>query len=267
LQNFLDGLQIHVFLFFRRIENCVEKGFKIKQHKQMKKLITLYIVLSVFFTFCKKKENTAEQTPSTNTTGADNGVFLSVYNTIEFGDHSLYSDSTVQASFYDSPLSTHTIVSAGTVIVNSTTLVPFLNNVYSSSNQINLKNLNWQISGSGTITAGSFSYNPVYPLFSGALLLPDTVSKGSGFTFTINITNSNKPVYMTIGQSGTPISRTVTSFPSTVNVSANELAGFTSNSDFTIRLSMFNYSNLTFNSKQYAVNANRTYMKYCYLKP
>ncbi len=242
----------------------------------MKSIISFFLIVALFFTFCKKKEKSANEPTATNSTTStstttgdgDLGVFLSVYNTTKFGDNSLYLDSSVQASFYDSPLSTHTTITAGTVSVNSTTLLPFSNNIYSNTNQINLKNLNWQISGSGTITAGSFSYSPVYPGYTGSATLPDSVSKATGFSFTVNnITNTNKPVYIAIGQTGTPITKTVTTFPSTVSVSSSELAGFTSSADFTIRLSMFNYSNLTFNSKQYAVNANRTFLKYCYLKP
>ena len=98
----------------------------------------------MFFTFCKKKETTAEESPATNSTtgstttgGGDYGVFLSVYNTFDFGNNSFFNDSTVQASFYDSPLSTHTTITAGTVSVNSTTLASVGNNIYSNNNQIN----------------------------------------------------------------------------------------------------------------------------------
>jgi hypothetical protein len=233
----------------------------------------LFYLLSiiVFFTFCKKKDKASETaSPTNSTTGStvidgDHGTFLSVYNTSKFGNL-VFGDSIVQASFYDAPGMNQNIINAGTVSLNSVTLQPYANNVYSSTNQINLKNMSWQISGSGTITATNFSYTPIHPTYSGDGALPDTVT-ASGFTFNVTgITNINEPVYIAISQGSAPITKTVTSVPSTVSLSSSELAGFVINQDFTIRLSLFNYSHITLNSHQYGINANRTYQKSCFLK-
>src|ERR1043165_1108118 len=54
--------------------------------------------------------------------------------------------------------------------------------------------MNWNISGSGTIAATSFSYVPSYPNLNGAITIPDTVSQANGMNISIgalsNITNS-----------------------------------------------------------------------------
>lgn len=235
-----------------------------------KKVYILIFVIASFFTNCKKKEKTPETVATNTTTGfnvidGDHGTFLSVYNTSKFSNW-VFGDSIVQASFYDASGMNQNTINAGTVSVNSVTLQPYANNVYSSTSQINLKSLSWQISGSGTITATNFSYTPTHPTYGGDGALPDTVT-ASGFTFNVTgITNINEPVYVTISQGSSPITKTVTFVPSTVSLSSSELAGFVINQDFTIRLSLFNYSHITLNSHQYGINANRTYQKSCFLK-
>lgn len=234
--------------------------------------IILIIITFTFLLGCKKKESSPPANTTSSTGGApilsgDHGTFLSAYTTTDFGNNSFYLDSTVQASFYIAPSATNSIVSAGTVSVNNIVLSQYSNNVYNSSNQINLKTLSWQIAGSGTIAATNFSYVPVYPIYNGSALLPDTVTKTSGFTFSVTgISNVNDLVYITIGQSGTPITKTLTSTPAVVNVSTTELAAFSTGNGLFIRLTLFNYSYVTLNSKQYGINSNKTYMKYCYLK-
>jgi hypothetical protein len=234
------------------------------------KFIVLILIHLLLFTFCKdKKKKTEPQTPSNSNPvilSGDYGTFLSTYYTSDFGNNVFVNDSTVQATFYDSPLAGHSNILAGTVTVNSTLLTQFSNNIYSKTNQINLKQLNWQISGNGSITATSFSYTPLHPSYTGSFSLPDTVTKSNGFSFNLTgITNNNKPVYITIGQS-VAFTKTVTSIPSIVTVTPNDLSGFVINEPFSIRISMFNYSNITVNSVTYGINANRTYEKVCYIK-
>lgn len=234
------------------------------------KFIVLILIHLLLFTFCKDKKKKIEpQTPSNSNPiilSGDYGTFLSTYYTSDFGNNVFVNDSTVQATFYDSPLAGHSNILAGTVTVNSTFLTPFSNNVYSKTNQINLKQLNWQISGNGSITATSFSYTPLHPSYTGSSSLPDTVTKSNGFSFNLTgITNNNKPVYITVGQS-VAFTKTVTSIPSIVSVTPNDLSGFVINEPFSIRISIFNYSNITVNSVTYGINANRTYEKVCYIK-
>lgn len=233
-------------------------------------LVTI-IAGSLLFTFCKKKDKVAEQ-PSTNPTtvipSGDYGTFTSSYNGYEFADGSVYLDSAVQASFYDSPLFGHSNILAGVVSVNSKTLNVISNNFYSLSNQVNLKKLVWEITGSGTVTAGTFSYVPVYPVFTGANTIPDTITKANGMSFDlsgIDQTNSNFNLLM-IGQGGATITRTVTSGTQKISISSAELADFTAGAGFTIYLSLFNYTHIVFNNKYYGVNANRTFTKFAYIK-
>ncbi len=193
--------------------------------------LTLFIVLASFLiTSCKKKDSAEPDTQKniTTTIGGDYGTFVSTYNSYDLGNNIVYADSSVQAEFFDSPYSSHTNLSAGIVSVNGTTLNTISNYVYTSS-QVNLSNLNWQISGSGTITANSFYYTPSYPIYTGNNSLPDTVIKANGFSFNLNnLLNTNTATYITIAQSGvsSEITRLVSQIPSVVTITASELQNF-----------------------------------------
>lgn len=235
----------------------------------------LLFALGIFLFGCNKKDppaqsnaSTTGSTPVTSPTG-DYGTFLSVYNSNDIGGGMTFADSTIQATFYDSPNTNKTNISAGTVSVNATELTLWTSSVvYNKMNGINMKILTWQIAGSGTIAPASFSYTPSYPQYTGQNALPDTVTKSAGFTLNVNgIANTNKSSYISIGQSGaSTITRTVAANSATFTISANDLSSFSVNNYFNIRISMFNYANVSLNSKTYGINANRTHEKYCYLK-
>jgi len=238
-----------------------------------KSIIFFFFISMLIFVCCKKKDSTPPPPANSTTTGntiiaGDYGTFLSAYEVMQFGN-TFYIDSVINGHFYDAPGINPTAISAGTVSVNGTTLDLYPNPyVYLKTNQINLKTLNWQISGNGTITAVSFSYNPVHPAYTGYNMLPDTISKSSGFNFVLTgISNSNGTIYVSISQASISITRTAATSPATISLSPSDLANFIPGSDFNFRISLFNYSNITLNSKQYGINANRTFEKYIYLKP
>ncbi|MES2678347.1 MAG: hypothetical protein V4635_00615 [Bacteroidota bacterium] len=236
-----------------------------------KTLLILSCIL--FFAFCKKKDGDPEPSPTPVTTGTlpslntDNGMFTSFYNEIKWPNLPTYTDSLVQATFFISPGSYNAHINAGTVSVNTTTLNLTVNNIYTTSIPINLKNLNWQVNGNGTISACSFSYSPLYPSYNGANSLPDTLIKANGMSFDLNgLTNGNSSVVFSVGQGSISVSKMITSVPSTISLSAAESGSFLTNADFTIRLSAINYSSVTLNGNKYGINAGRTYLKVCYLK-
>jgi hypothetical protein len=239
----------------------------------MKKLILpAIIILFITLIACNKKESApAPATNNTTTTvGGDNGTFLSAYNVSQFGT-TFYTDSTINATFFDSPYSTHNNISAGVVSVNNTTLNATTSPInYYYTNNINFNVLNWQIAGNGTISATSFSYAPTHPSYTGYNVLPDTVTKSVGFNVVVNgVSNTNRPVYIFIAPTsgtGSVITKTIATAPATLNISSSELATYTSSNTISIKVEMFNYSNITVNAKQYAINANRTFQKYLYLK-
>jgi hypothetical protein len=238
----------------------------------MKKLIfpTIIILVTTFFA-CKKKESTPiPTTNSTTSANGDYGTFLSAYNVSQLGS-TFYMDSTINATFFDSPLITHNNISAGIVSVNNTTLNATTSPInYYYTNNINFNVLSWQIAGSGAISATSFSYAPIHPSYTGYNVLPDTVTKSAGFNVVINgVSNTNQPVYVFIAPisgSASVITKTIATAPATLNISSAELAAYTASNTISIKVELFNYSNITVNSKQYAINANRTFQKYLYLK-
>ena len=234
------------------------------------KMRYLPLIFIILFS-CKKKDDnspTPQPTPPNNQLLGDMGVFASSYNVVELVNGFSYTDSTQDATFFDTPYAGKSYIYAGTVSVNGDTLLmsnsPY---VYYNINKVAMSPMIWAVSGSGTVAPMNFSYTPNYPQFQENNQLPDTVIKSNGITFTINsVTAVNKPVIVTINQGTSPISRTLTSFPATVSVTPAEISGFVQELSFIIKLSCFNYSNVTLNGNQYAINANRMYQKYCYLK-
>ncbi len=238
----------------------------------MKKLILpAFIILIITFFACNKKDNSPS--PVTNTApsaGGDNGTFLSAYNVSQLGN-TFYSDSSINATFFDSPYSPHSNISAGVVSVNNTTLNTTSSPIYYYyTNNINFNVLNWQIAGNGTFSATSFSYAPIHPSYTGYNVLPDTVTKSTGVNVVVNgVSNTNQPIYVYISPTsgtGSVITKTIATAPATLNISSTELATYTASNTISIKVELFNYSNIIVNSKQYAINANRTFQKYLYLK-
>lgn len=236
------------------------------------KLYYLIFTSLVFVIFaCKKKENNVSQTPSNNpvtVVGGDLGTFSSIYNTkiTQFG---ITNDSSINATFYDTPYQNKTYIYAGTVTVNNSPLYYSTPNFYYATNNINIKSLNWQVSGSGTIAASSFSYVPNYPVYSGTpLLVMDSVSKSSGFNMVVSgISNTNFATYVFISQGSAIITKSVSTYPSTLTIAASELTSFLSNYNISVSVNMSNYSNIILNNHQYGINAQRTFSKNTHLKP
>jgi hypothetical protein len=243
--------------------------------KTSSRLISLSLFLSLVFFSCKKKDKAEEpvpaQTPSTTQLTGDWGTFLSSYGTNDYSYNggTIQSDSAVTASFYDTPASGKTYIAAGTVSVNGVALIQNAGPpiYYSKTNGPQIRTMNWNISGSGTISAASFSYVPGYPNYGGSIVIPDTVSQSAGFNITIGpVTNLTNSISVTVFQTAS-VNKFIATTPGTVNISPTEISGFTDSSTFRVIISAFNYSNATLNGKQYGINASRSYMKYVYLKP
>ncbi len=234
----------------------------------MRYTFLLFLILFCFF-FCKKKSPPTNNQQSNNTPELDWGFFSSYYTTTELINGANHTDSSQLAVFFESPTTSNSsYVSAGSVSVNGFTLYsdPPGGSYYNTNNVI-MSPLNWSATGSGTIPAFNFSYSPKYPGFIENNQLPDTVIKSSGITFTLsNITFINYPLKISISQGSSLITRTLSTIPSTISVSASEISSFLENYPFTIQVSMFNISKVQLNNKQYSINSNRVYKKYCYLK-
>jgi len=230
----------------------------------------LNIVL--LFTFCKKDKTKAGSETATETLPAGNyGSFSSGYNTYVFADQSGYTDSSVFASFYAYPdyLPSSALANAGDVTVNGSLLNRAASNFYSLSGKINLKHLEWTVSGNGTITAGSFSYTPSHPVFNSASAFPDTIAKANGFSIDLTgVSGANSPGlnFLLIGQAGISIDRNISNGSQNITVTAAELADFNTGENLIFYLSLANNSSVVFNNRNYLVNNTRTFTKYCYVK-
>lgn len=241
---------------------------------------SLYVIsffLMLFFTFCKKTV-TPEPTPNTPTAGSNftyssmrtNYTFLDYNNTITI-------DSSAEAEFYLGPNSSGppTNITAGNVSLNSFNIVMQSGNLYytPNPNPLNITGtLNWDVAGSGTITAFSHSYTASYPKYTDGNLLPDTCIKANGITINVSGVSNYITASSNSGLTVHLIQNSIVSKPifgntgGTVNFTSAELAGFTINTPINIMITIVNFNKVTINGVDRDFCCSLTYEKIAYLK-
>lgn len=242
------------------------------------KLINLFlIILVVSASFsCKKKTNTSEEPtpepqPAPVISQGEMGLFKSdlSFNDYSYMNGGILKDSAIYARFFASDTQTNQSVSAGTLTVNGATLTQLSNPItYYLLGNVNMHSLSWSVSGSGTVSASSFSYIANYPVFNGSGLLPDTVSKSTGANFTVSsVSNYSGTSKIEVSQWSNSYTVSPTNFPTVLNITPTTLANFSSNSTFNVQITLTNHSQITLNGKKYGVEAVCLYSKIVYLKP
>ena len=245
----------------------------------MKRSLTAFsLIIAITFTFCKKKETTPEPTPSstTTTTGGPTSscsLFNTGYNVYNTNNIITVDSSMIYGMFYDQPNS-NTKIFGGTVTVNSLSLTPDQGNFYMlySPGQVNITSaLNWSVTGSGTVTAFSYSYVPSYPKYSGGNLLPDTCVKANGFSIVISgvsnhVSVFNSGVSVNLYQGSNQISKSIQTDSGTITFSAAELAAFNSNATVTLMIGISNINSVSLGGLYRTFNSSYQYNKSIYLK-
>ncbi len=256
-------------------------------------MIRLVSILAVIVLLsCQKKDSTPSPANSSTTGGTTTtaggsttttGLSPSVggdycnlqasYNILN-NNGVISKDSFVIASFYSAPVSSvvPTNMQAGNVKLNNLPLP--LNGatttyfVMNPSVAINTT-LDWQVSGSGTVTAFTQSYTATYPIYTGGTLLPDTISKSSGTTLNINGVSNNQnsvTVYIRDVSATTPF-KYILGSNGTVQFTASDLASFTPLQSVTISISLSNMYSATHGGIKRGFSNTISYNKICYLKP
>lgn len=245
----------------------------------MKKIIlsTIAILLVSFFS-CKKKATTTANTSTTTTTtggivpssGGDYCDLQTTYRYTNIGG-TVTKDSMIFASFYAAPVSsvTPTYVVAGTVSLNGTN-IPYMNPSYfiASNPPINISGtLNWDITGSGTVTAFSQSFTASYPKYAGGNVLPDTCIKANGITINVTgVSNNLNSVVVSLYCGSASATKYILSSNGTVSFSPSDLSSFPVNSSLSIIINLSNVYSATLGGIKRGFSNTLQYTKFSYLK-
>ncbi|MGZ8891193.1 MAG: hypothetical protein ACXW0J_07315 [Nitrososphaeraceae archaeon] len=240
-------------------------------------VLLLFCLASCFvLNSCKKKDDAIPANENANTTGSTTSVGVygnlqSGYNLLDYGSGVTMLDSNVLANFYSSAANNTapTSIYAGTVSVNSNGL-KFNNssNYYiDTTHTINIHQLNWSAIGTGTVSSFIYSYSPLYPKYSGTLLLQDTCVKSNGINISLTgITNANSGVIIRVYQGPNMVTKTINAPSGTVNFSSSDLAGLTVNAPLTISVYLLDMNIVSVGSINYTAACFYQYIKFSYLK-
>jgi hypothetical protein len=229
----------------------------------------IILLMGAFFCFsCHKKD-----TPPASTGNSGNGpVNGSVYGSLEtllvqsyFGQTYGGTDSIPVASFLGG--SGTTGVNAGTVTFNNTVLKydAIQHNYLDTSHMANIHGVcTWNVSGSANVPAITYSFNPVYPVFSGNAQLPDSVSRSAGFTVNVagatNIANSSVIVELFAG--GNSVTKQIPPNQTSCTFSHSDLAGLQNDPNGQLLILFTNTSTQVFGGKEYAFQNGLEHIKY-----
>ncbi|MBL7682430.1 MAG: hypothetical protein JNK00_03630 [Flavipsychrobacter sp.] len=208
--------------------------------------------------------------PSPTPSGSDiSGVLVSIkmdYSTQPAGSPipvTLVSEIGT-AAFYNTPGGS-TFVDAGTVSVNNNNLEKASNNAYTklATTGLTPSSLDfgsgssaksaWNVSGSGSVTAFSYTHTATFPDYSGTV--PSSVTKASGLSFSFNSSTLSgaDSVIVVIAAGSTTITKTYAANAGTVNISASDLSALPTVSDNTgiIEVCPYRWIFNTINGKKY----------------
>jgi len=249
----------------------------------LKSIFSISVITILIFISCKKKDPTpppASSTTGTTTGGTTGGLTPStggdnsdMQTTYSFQNHAgiITRDSFVVASFYAAPETSvvPTNVNAGTVTLNGVNIVDQGQyNYYITSSLPNIAGpLTWSVSGSGTLSAFSQSFQPSYPKYTGGNLLPDTCIKANGITINISgVTNNQNSVIITLYSGSSNLTKYILGSNGSVTFTSAELANFSVNNLLIIMVDLANSYSATHNGIKQGFANTIQYSKYSYLK-
>ncbi len=254
----------------------------------MKKLYYLFpaLVMSVAMVSCDK-ETTTPSTPTTPTNTSPtaatptinsskvSGALISIqmkYSSQPAGVPMPVELNTEigTAMFYATPGASD-FTDAGTVSVNSNNLEKAANNAYTKLAYIGGTpsdldfdgGSNWNIAGSGTVTAFTYNHTSSFPKYTGDV--PTSVTKSSGVTFTFNSSTLSgaDSVLVLVAAGSVSVTKTYGVKAGTVTISAADLSALptvTDNSGI-IEVCPYNWVEVTKNGKNYVAIKEQAVVK------
>jgi hypothetical protein len=230
----------------------------------------LFIFLSsiLLFTSCRKKDSpTPEPAPGTtgSTTNYTYGSMDLVYYTFYNGNTFAGNDSAASAIFFSDPLSAPaSLLDAGTVTMNGTSL-QYLSNTYRLfSATVHSTSSAWAVSGSTVVPAINYTLTPNFPGFTGNAQLPDSFSISSGITISIlGVSNfGTNSIYVQIDDNmGGMVYKTIQPGNFSCTFSHSELASLQPSTYASITVNLGNSVIQTFNGKNYGFGSTIVHRK------
>ncbi len=231
-------------------------------------------MISLALTGCNKADDATPENPTNNTGSAPSvtmsdgyGVMAAVksvsYTTVAGITVPVEVNTAVAA--FSSSMGSSTFVDAGTVTINSKSLTKSSNNAYAYQNltdPLSFGTVTWNVAGSGSVPAISYTDNKPFPDYSGFSSLPSTITRSAGLTVSLGSAVSNADsiyVIVTDYDKHTLIKRLAGNAAQCV-IGASELAGFTAGQGM-LQVVPWSYKDEDFNDKKFYFVLEAAYTK------
>jgi hypothetical protein len=223
---------------------------------------------------CDKAKEATPENPNNNTSTAPTitmsdgyGVLAavrSVSQTTVAGITVPVEVNTAVAAF-SSSMGSSTFVDAGTVTLNSKGLTKSSNNAYTYQNltdPLSFSTITWNVSGSGSVPAISYTDDRPIPGYSGFDALPSTVTRSAGVTISLGsaISNADSVYVIVTDYDNHMVLKRLAGGAAQCTVSAAELAGFTAGQGM-LQVVPWNYKDEDFNDKKFYFVIESAYTK------
>lgn len=230
----------------------------------MKQIIFLSIFILLFS--CKKKEsNNTNTTPEPPVSVTEPNAWGFMFTDFLYTDSAgtIKRDSTVQNNFGGA----WTGYNVGALWLNDS-LIPY-NGYYMDTNSVRISGvLNYISSGSTYFAPFTYSYTASYPTYSGGALLPDTISKSSKNTFTVNgVMNSSSEFSLTILSGPVAYMKIANVTIDTFSVWPNDIYFLPNSTSLWLTLQLRKYKYDLINGKYFLFQNRLFYRKKVFIKP
>lgn len=227
---------------------------------------------SLFITGCKKADEAVPETPSTAsapsiTISDGHGVLAAVrsvsYTTVAGMTIPLEVNTAVAA--FTASAGSGTFIDGGTVTLNSKGLTKSSNNAYVYQNltdPLTFSTLNWNVSGSGSVPAITYTDDRPIPDYSGFSALPATITRSSGVTISLGsaVSNADSVYIVVTDYDKHQIIKRLAGNASQCVVSSSELSGFTAGQGM-LQVCPWNYKSEDFGDKKFYFVIESAYTK------
>ena len=232
---------------------------------------------TIFVSGCTKTEDVIDNTLNNNTNSTTGtspnlkdgyGLLAAVtsvsYTTVQ-GITIPVNTNTATAAFFSSP-GANNMVDGGTVTLNSKTLTRTSNNAYvydKLTDPLSFSQVTWNVTGSSSVPAISYTDNRQMPGFTGYNSLPSTVTKADGLTVSLGGTVSNADsVYVIVsGGNNQYVLKRLGGNAAQCVFSPSDLSGLGNTSTGMIQVAPWNYKKEDFNDKPYYFVLETVYSK------
>jgi hypothetical protein len=244
----------------------------------MKTIFRTFIIAGAFASFilsgCDKAKDVVEDNTPTNNTSAPSitmgdgyGVLAAVrsvsYTTVAGITVPLEVNTAVAG--FSNALGSNSFVDGGTVTLNSKALTKSSNNAYAYQNltdALSFGTISWNVTGSSSVPAISYTDDKPIPDYSGFSSLPSTVTRSAGLTISLGsaISGADSIYVVVTDYNNHQLIRRLGGNAAECVISSSELSGFTAGQGM-IQVCPWNYKSEDFNDKKFYFVIESAYTK------